>query len=232
MSIAIASDLKHVLVILHKNNPKEEPEIRVWDIETQQLIHKYRGLSQEKYIIRTCFGGANQAFVLSGSEDSNIYIWHRHHGNLLEVLPGHSGSVNAVSWNPANPSQFASASDDRTIRLWNSPNPSPFFASSFSNGTESPSLSSSSSPLSTALSSLLSSSSSTAITQSSNGSWSWNCTPSLSNNHYGSHIRNRNIKLSTPFSSPSRSPPPSSPPSFTSSSDSSSSTSSSSQISF
>ena len=27
----------------------------------------------------------NEAFVVSGSEDSQIYVWHRHNATLLEV---------------------------------------------------------------------------------------------------------------------------------------------------
>lgn len=112
-SLSVSKDGRFLLVNLVSQ------EIHLWDItDNAKLLFKYSGHRQTRYVIRSCFGGFNQAFVVSGSEDSQVYIWHRGNGEILEVLPGHSGTVNCVSWNPVNPYMFASASDDHTIRIW------------------------------------------------------------------------------------------------------------------
>lgn len=90
----------------------------MWDLETHQLIAKYIGQKQTRFVIRSCFGGINENFIVSGSEDSQIYIWNRNYQKLLYVLPGHAGTVNAVHWCPFDPHLFASGSDDHTVRIW------------------------------------------------------------------------------------------------------------------
>ncbi|MBA0877928.1 hypothetical protein Goshw_030411 [Gossypium schwendimanii] len=112
-SFSLSRDNRFLLVNLLNQ------EIHLWSIEDDlKLVSKYRGHKRTRFIIRSCFGGLEQAFVASGSEDSLVYIWHRGTGELVEALPGHSGAVNCVSWNPTNPHMLASASDDRTIRIW------------------------------------------------------------------------------------------------------------------
>lgn len=111
-SVTLSRDGRHMLVTL------PSAEIHAWDLSERQLLGQYRGQKQERFVIRSAFGGANECLVASGSEDSQVYLWHRHGGGLVEVIPGHAGAVNDVAWSPIEPSLFASCSDDRTVRLW------------------------------------------------------------------------------------------------------------------
>ncbi|BFG25707.1 hypothetical protein CerSpe_119810 [Prunus speciosa] len=112
-SFSLSRDNRFLLVNLLNQ------EIHLWSIEGEiKLVAKYKGHKRTRFVIRSCFGGLEQAFIASGSEDSQVYVWHRGSGELIEALPGHSGAVNCVSWNPTNTHMLASASDDRTIRIW------------------------------------------------------------------------------------------------------------------
>ncbi|KAI8344027.1 WD40-repeat-containing domain protein [Chlamydoabsidia padenii] len=115
-SLTLTKDGQHALV-----NLQESEEIHLWDLQMQTVERKYNGLKQGSFIIRSTFGGVDdyETFVLSGSEDSHVYVWSKEHETLLEVLHGHQQSVNSVAWCPSRsqPSTFASASDDRTIRM-------------------------------------------------------------------------------------------------------------------
>jgi WD40 repeat protein len=112
-SITFSDDSKHVLLNRRPN------ESQIWDVERQSLVMRLNGHKVQKHVIRSCFGGVERAFVITGSEDSLIYVYHRQTGKLLEKLKGHGqGSVNSVAWHPTHHSMFASCSDDGTIRIW------------------------------------------------------------------------------------------------------------------
>ncbi|CAA0836935.1 transducin family protein / WD-40 repeat family protein [Striga hermonthica] len=113
ISFSLSEDNKFLLVSLLNE------ELHVWSVDgATELVAKYRGHKRARFVVRSCFGGLDEAFIASGSEDSQVCIWHRLSGELILKLAGHSGAVNCVSWNPTNPHMLASASDDRTIRIW------------------------------------------------------------------------------------------------------------------
>lgn len=94
--------------------------IQLWNVHTGTLQHAYTGHCQTRFIVRSCFGGECDSIVLSGSEDSNVFVWHRESGMLLETIGGHSKEVTSVAWNPVRKDMFASASDDGSVRVWTS----------------------------------------------------------------------------------------------------------------
>ncbi|KAG1789467.1 WD40-repeat-containing domain protein [Suillus plorans] len=115
-SVKISEDSQYALI----NHAPDE--IHLWDLKEFRLAHKFTGQQQGHHVIRSCFGGIDGNFVISGSEDRNVYVWHRDTGTSLEVLEGHGlGSVNSIAWNPHNERMFASCSDDNTIRVWEAP---------------------------------------------------------------------------------------------------------------
>uniref|UniRef100_A0A8C5HU09 WD repeat-containing protein 26 n=1 Tax=Gouania willdenowi TaxID=441366 RepID=A0A8C5HU09_GOUWI len=92
--------------------------VHLWDLQDRVLVRKYQGVTQGFYTIHSCFGGHNEDFIASGSEDHKVYIWHRRGELPIAELTGHTRTVNCVSWNPAIPGLMASASDDGTVRVW------------------------------------------------------------------------------------------------------------------
>uniref|UniRef100_A0A914WIH5 WD repeat-containing protein 26 n=1 Tax=Plectus sambesii TaxID=2011161 RepID=A0A914WIH5_9BILA len=69
--------------------------LHLWDMETRSLVKRFTGSKHGDYVIFSCFGGYNQSFVATGSEDNCVYIWHRDREEPVKVLRGHSLVVNA-----------------------------------------------------------------------------------------------------------------------------------------
>ncbi|KAF2716541.1 WD40 repeat-like protein [Polychaeton citri CBS 116435] len=96
-----------------------EGRVMALDAATGECVMSYDGAAQREFVIRSTFGGAGQGFVISGSEDSRVYIWRRQTGVQVAALDGHiQGTVNAVAWHPTNPAIFASCGDDRRVKIW------------------------------------------------------------------------------------------------------------------
>ncbi|KAK4058921.1 hypothetical protein OIO90_000367 [Microbotryomycetes sp. JL221] len=124
ISVYSLPDNRLILESVQPNELTHAPsEILYVDLRDGTIVRRFQGHDQGQYVLQSCFGGALQNFVMSGSGDGQIFVWHRDTGRLLHQLSGHgSGSVNAVAWNKRHAEgMFASASDDRTIRIWTVP---------------------------------------------------------------------------------------------------------------
>ena len=61
-SVAISQDSRHMLVSMNQD------KIKLMEIDTGEVIQRFEGHQQKHYIIRSAFGGADENFVVSGSE--------------------------------------------------------------------------------------------------------------------------------------------------------------------
>lgn len=110
-SVSISQDSRHLLV------NKKDGEAQLYDLVTRESVQKFLGHTGGEFLIRSSFGGANESFVTSGSEDGNILIWHKTIGAPVERLQGHHPRCNAVSWKPDDPSMLATCGDDGIIKM-------------------------------------------------------------------------------------------------------------------
>ena len=84
MSVTISEDSRHLLI------NKNDGEAQLIDLMTRCGVQKFLGHTGGPCVIRSSFGGANESFVVSGSEDGNILIWHKNTGASIERLSGHT----------------------------------------------------------------------------------------------------------------------------------------------
>ncbi|EFN59046.1 hypothetical protein CHLNCDRAFT_7805, partial [Chlorella variabilis] len=120
ISMSLSRDGRYLLVNLTSNS------MHLWDLgDAPREMHlpampcaSYQGANQSRFVVRSCLGGLDDRFVLTGSEECRVYVYHRATGERLLSLEGHSGTVNSVAWNPTDPHMFASASDDKSIHVW------------------------------------------------------------------------------------------------------------------
>ncbi|KJK75073.1 hypothetical protein H634G_09708 [Metarhizium anisopliae BRIP 53293] len=113
ISLAISQDSRQLLV------NKGDSEAQLIDLFTRATVQKFLGHMTDQCVIRASFGGANESFVMSGSEDGKVVIWHKNIGAAVERLSSFSGKrCNCVVWNPADSYMLASCNDDGKVRIW------------------------------------------------------------------------------------------------------------------
>lgn len=59
----------------------------------------------------------SERILAAGDDNRNIHIWNADTGKVIRVLEGHTGRINALSWN-YHGSKLASGSSDESMKLW------------------------------------------------------------------------------------------------------------------
>lgn len=110
-SVSISEDSRLLLV------NKQDGEAQLIDLHAATAVRKFLGQVGGQYLIRASLGGANESFVVSGSDDGSIVIWHKTMGCVVERLQAHRPRCNAVAWKPDDPSTIASCGDDGRVKM-------------------------------------------------------------------------------------------------------------------
>lgn len=70
-SFSLSKDNKFLLVNIVNQ------EIHLWRITGDpKIVSKFKGHKRTRFLVRSCFGGFEQAFIASGSEDSQVSLFH------------------------------------------------------------------------------------------------------------------------------------------------------------
>ena len=93
----------------------EDGKLRIWDVKEEKVLREIQAhdgpclsvaLSPDHKWIATC------------GKDKKIKLWGAEDGKAGPVLEGHEDCVNIVIFHPGGLPFLASASDDKTVRLW------------------------------------------------------------------------------------------------------------------
>jgi len=99
--------------------------IRVYNYNTMDKVKVFEAHTD---YIRCVAVHPTQPFVLSSSDDMLIKLWDWDKGwACTHIFEGHSHYVMQVTFNPKDTNTFASASLDRTIKIWSIGSPDPNF---------------------------------------------------------------------------------------------------------
>ena len=99
-----------------------DAHLKIWDVEKNYQLTE--SIVAHMYAINHLDFSSDGRYFATGSMDKSVKIWDVSQFKLLKVIDkarhaGHGTSVNRVLWTEKDSAKLLSASDDRTISVWN-----------------------------------------------------------------------------------------------------------------
>lgn len=94
-----------------------DARVRLLDKAEGEMLNEYQGHRNTQYKVGSCFSN-DDAYVMSGSEDKDIYVWDLVEAKLLGKLKGHTGTICSLAYHPTECALLSGAMDN-TVRVWN-----------------------------------------------------------------------------------------------------------------
>ena len=92
-----------------------------FDLIQGKCLKTYTGHKNEKYCVFANFSVTGGKWIVSGSEDNQVYIWNLQSKEIVQKLSGHTDVVLSTACHPTeNIIASASLENDKTIKLWRS----------------------------------------------------------------------------------------------------------------
>lgn len=103
----------------------DDMHVRVFNYNTLERVHQFEAHSD---YLRSIAIHPTQPYILTSSDDMLIKLWDwEKKWTCTQVFEGHTHYVMQIVINPKDNNQFASASLDRTIKVWQLGSPTPNF---------------------------------------------------------------------------------------------------------